>query len=296
MRERLRGRWTWLDTALDVQDRVGAVGGGALAASITLSGFLSLFPLLLVGIAATGFVAAGNEDLARDVVERMGLEGAAADMVTSAVDTAEGSRRAASVVGLAGLLWGGLAVVGAVAAASDAFWQVTGKGLWAKAHQLLWLVGVALAFLASLGLASLAALLPGPLTVLLLVATLVLDVALFLWTFTVLGATHVGWRTHLPGAVLAGVGFEVLKAVGTVLLPRSVASSSALYGTLGVVFAVLAWLALYGRLVVYSLALNVVRHEARAGTLTVEIEVPRIDGEVPLAANRGGAVVDRAEA
>jgi uncharacterized BrkB/YihY/UPF0761 family membrane protein len=75
-----------------------------------------------------------------------------------------------------------------------------------------------------------------------------------------------------------------------------VAGSSALYGSLGVVFAVLAWLAIYARLIVYGAVLNVVRYEQRAGTVTVEIEVPRIDGEVPLTANRGGAVDERADA
>ena len=78
-------------------------------------------------------------------------------------------------------------------------------------------------------------------------------------------------------------------------MPRAVASSSALYGSIGVVFAVLAWLLLYARLIVYGAVLNVVRYEAAAGTVTVEIEVPRIDGEVPLTANRGGAVDEKAD-
>jgi uncharacterized BrkB/YihY/UPF0761 family membrane protein len=90
-------------------------------------------------------------------------------------------------------------------------------------------------------------------------------------------------------------GFEVLKVVGGVLVPRAVAGSSALYGSLGVVFAVLAWLLLYARLIVYGAVLNVVRYEAGAGTVTVEIEVPRIAGEVPLSTNRGGAVDERAD-
>jgi uncharacterized BrkB/YihY/UPF0761 family membrane protein len=73
-----------------------------------------------------------------------------------------------------------------------------------------------------------------------------------------------------------------------------VASSSALYGSLGVVFAILAWLALSARLIVYAAALNVVRYEGEHGTVTVEIEVPNIRGQVPLGTNRGGAVSDTA--
>ncbi len=91
-------------------------------------------------------------------------------------------------------------------------------------------------------------------------------------------------------------GFEVLKFVGAIIVPRTIASSSALYGSLGVVFAVLAWLLVYGRLIVYGAVLNVVRYEKGAGTVTAEIEVPRIEGEVPLTTNRGGAVDEKADA
>jgi hypothetical protein len=84
--------------------------------------------------------------------------------------------------------------------------------------------------------------------------------------------------------------------VGSFYLPRAVSSSSALYGSLGVVFAILAWLAIGARLVVYCSAFNVVRHEQSHGTVTVEIQVPHIQGEVPLSVDRGGAVAEAAPA
>ena len=43
-------------------------------------------------------------------------------------------------------------------------------------------------------------------------------------------------------------------------MPRLVSQSSALYGSLGVVFAILAWLLLFARLLVYSSAVNAVTH------------------------------------
>ena len=95
--------------------------------------------------------------------------------------------------------------------------------------------------------------------------------------------------------MLAAVGFEVLKAVGSLYIPRAIASSSALYGSIGVVFAILAWLALYARLVVYGAVVNVLRWEAQEGTDTIAIEVPHHDGETPTTANRGGAVAEHAE-
>jgi uncharacterized BrkB/YihY/UPF0761 family membrane protein len=87
----------------------------------------------------------------------------------------------------------------------------------------------------------------------------------------------------------------VLKAVGALYVPRAIASSSALYGSIGVVFAVLAWLALYARLVVYGAVVNVLRWEAREGTDTIEIQVPHHEGQVPVTANRGGAIEEHAK-
>ena len=49
----------------------------------------------------------------------------------------------------------------------------------------------------------------------------------------------------------------MLKIAASVVVPRMVASSE-LYGPVGVVFAVLAWLLLFGRLVVYAAVVEVV--------------------------------------
>ena len=101
-----------------------------------------------------------------------------------------------------------------------------------------------------------------------------------------------GWRALLPGAAVCAVGFEVLKLVGTIYVPRLVASSSALYGSLGIVIAILAWLAFFGRLLVYGAVVNVLRWEGGHGTVQVPVEVPRVDNALAVGADRSGAVVD----
>ena len=295
MKRRWRDRWPWLDLVLSVSERFGAIGGGPLSSSITLATFLSLFPLLLVAIAVIGFVSSGDAGFTRSLISDLGLRGEAARIFEDAVSTAESSRQAASVIGLVGLLWSGLGVVGAIQTALNAAWQVTGRGLLDKLVALRWLLGAGALFLATAALGPVLGLLPGALKPLALLIGVAITTGLFLWTYTSLPHTSVGWRAHLPGALLMGVGFEVLKVVGGVYIPRAVSGSSALYGSLGVVFAVLAWLAIYARLIVYGAVLNVVRYEARAGTVTIEIEVPRVEGEVPLAANRGGAVEERVD-
>lgn len=285
-----RARWPWLDAVLRVTDRFGAVGGGPLASSIALASFLSLFPLVLVAVAVVGFWSSGDAGFATRLVGELGLRGSAATTVLDAIEVAEGSRRTASVVGLVGLLWSGLGVVGSLQAALNTVWQVQGRGLLDKLVALRWLVGAGTLFLATAALGPVLRFVPGPAKPLTVLVGLALSTALFLWTYTSLGHTNLGWRTHLPGALLVAVGVEVLKAVGALYVPRMVASSSALYGSLGVVFAVLALLVLYSRVIVYGAVVNVVRHEAVAGTDTVEIHVPHREGEDPVTGTRGGAV------
>jgi membrane protein len=285
-------RFPWLRTPLAVHMRVSDVGGGPLSSSIALAGFLSLFPLLLLGISVVGFVAAGRTDFAQEVIEQLGLTGDAADRMLDSIRQAEESRRAASVVGIVGLLWAGLGVIGTLEQALDATWQVKGRGWKSRPVGLGWLVGAGVLFLGSLSLGSLVTALPGPAAVPTVIVGLALDVVLFLWMFRTLTNVAVGWRDLVPGAIAGGVGLEILKLIGTIYVPRAATSASALYGSLGVVFAILAWLALSARLVLYASAYNVVRYERRHGTVTVGIEVPRIEGEVPLEATRGGVVSD----
>ncbi len=292
MLERILGpaaeRWAWVRTALRVQARFSEVHGGYLAAAVTVTAFLSLFPLLLAVIGLVGIISAGAENLPGDVIERLGLTGDAARMLRESFATAEQSGKAASVVGVLGLLWTGLGLVAAFQFAFDAVWQISGRGLKEKLFGLAWLGGAGLLFAVSFAATALVRLLPGPAWPLALAVTLVVGAALWLWTFKALTNRDVGWRSLVPGAVIGALGLEVLKLVGGVYVPRIVSSSSALYGSIGVVFAVLAWLLVFGRLVVYAAVVNVVRWEEDHGTVTVEIELPDVPGAVPVTATRAG--------
>ncbi len=299
--DRLRAlgkRWPWLGRALDVHQRVGEVNGGPVASSVTLTVFVSLFPLLLVAAAVVGFLAAGDPNVPGRIIDALSLQDEAARTVRTAVRTAQDSRQAASVLGLAGLMWSGLGVTNALALAVQTPWQQKAAGLRTRLDGLLWLLGGVVPFGGSVALSAAINFLPDAVPKVLtsfglVIAGLVVDFGFFLWTFWMLGDRRVGWRALVPGAVLGAIGFEVLKLVGTVVVPNLVARSSALYGPLGVVFAILAWLALFARLLVYASTLNAVLHERRSGTVTLEIKAPRIDPSVPVEADRGGAVVRR---
>jgi membrane protein len=278
-----------------VQDRYNELEGGMVAAAVTLSIFISLFPALLVGTAIVGFIAQGHVDLSGQIIDKLGLSGNAADTLREAVRTAAYSRKTASIVGLAGLAWSSLGVVQAIQLAVDRAWQVKGGAIVDRVKALGWLVATGVMIAATTaGTALIVSVLPGWAAPFMVVATVAVNILMFWLTFVLLGHQKVGWRPLLPGAVFAGVGLQALTLAGAFIVPRSVASSSALYGSMGVVFAILAWLYFFGRLLVYASTLNVVLYERERGTVTLEVEAPRMPGEVPLEATRSGVVVEAA--
>ncbi|MEO6988223.1 MAG: YihY/virulence factor BrkB family protein [Aquihabitans sp.] len=299
MKQRLRQlgqRWPWFDRVLDVQDRYGEINGSFVSSGITVAIFIAVFPLLLVAIAIVGFVASNNDQFASQLIDELGLTGTAAQTMTDSLERASNSKQAASIVGLLGLLWTGSGVAVALQQGIRAPWQERSAGMRDRFRGMAWLATAGLGFAASIALGGLLNVLPDGVPVVLITALAVIvgmtfNIGLFWWMFKGLGTGRVPNRRLLPGAIMAGVGFEVLKLVGTVYVPRLVARSSGLYGSLGIVFAILAWLALFARLIVYASTLNAVLYESTEGTVQVPVHVPDIAGKTPTAATRGGIAV-----
>jgi membrane protein len=174
---------------------------------------------------------------------------------------------------------------------------VIGRGIKDKLLGLAWLVGAALLFAVSFALTSVISALPGFLAPINLAFGVGVSFALFLWTMSVLPHHEgVGLKALVPGALVGAIGLEVLKVVGGIYVPRLVSSSSATYGSIGIVFAILAWLLFFGRLIVYSAVVNVVRWEEDHGTVVIDIRVPDLPGrQVDEVANRAGQQDPRAE-
>jgi inner membrane protein YhjD len=254
-------------TARRLSERYGEDSGGYLAAAIAYYGFLSLFPLLLLALSVVGFVLADRPGLRDDVAAQIsrsvpGLDALIGRNIGAVVKT----RAGAGLIGLAGLLWTGTGAAGAARnAVRRVFRQPLPRGL---VEDKVWLVvktiGLGLLALAATGLAGAVAGIEGggPAGIALLVAvplgTLALDTLLFLasyWTLTK-GRPH--WRSILPGAVFAAVGWTILKLVGAWYATRTLENSSAVYGTFAATVAILVLLYLGARLFVYGAELNAV--------------------------------------
>jgi membrane protein len=276
---RLRARLVRLpgvSAALDVQRRYTAARGSALAAAITLYGFLALFAVTLLAIAVLGFLSAGGTHLARDLPNQLGLSGQAARLVHRAVDSARRSRGVATIVGVLGLAWTGTSLAVVVADAYNAAWQVERRGLLDRVVGLVWLVGSGVPIAAGAAATALFSVLPGFFAPVVVVVALATNAALFIWTSWVLPNRRVPVRALVPAAALGAVALEALKVLGAYAVPHLVARSSEIYGTIGVVFALLAWLLVFGRVVVYVAIIEARNWERAHGDQQVDLEVPAL--------------------
>jgi uncharacterized BrkB/YihY/UPF0761 family membrane protein len=211
---------------------------GTHAAALAYQLFLSTLALSLVGVALMG--------LAEDVLPF--------DLPEAAREPFAGDAGASATLGIvsfAVLLWTASTLARRASNALRAVFR-TGRegavrgGLRAVATTLgLVLVVGALPVLTGIvTTVRVAAGFETPFRVLSLAATAALEFGLFLVAYTVLTPGRIGWRAHLPGAVVMTVGWELFKLVGGFLLAYYVSRARLLYGTIGAVVGLLVFLRL----------------------------------------------------
>ena len=243
-----------------VVKKFGDDQAGNLAALIAYYAFFSLFPLLLVFVTILGFVLHGDpsaqKSISTSVLGHFPVIG----------DQIRGKHLSGSVAGLViGTLTSLLAGMGITAAASHAFdhiWAVPLKkrpGFFAaKLRGLTVLAALGALFIIASGATGLLAGSIGPAAKIGgIVLAVLLNLALFLASFKLLGTAEVPLRKLLPGAIVASVLWEILQVLATVYINR-IKHSSGAYGVFALVIGVLAWLHLGAQMTVFSAEINVV--------------------------------------
>lgn len=261
---RQRAKRPWLDHVVRSGETYSERNGNHYAAAITYFSVLSIFPLLMIGFAVTGFVLSGNLSLLAefkagiaDAVPR-GLE----PTINEVVDASIEQRNAVGVIGLLAAVYSGLGWMSNLRDALTAQWgqQHTQRSfLRTLLSDLLSLLGLGLALVVSFGLTAAGTGLGSSLLrwlgvaddawarFLLAVAAIVLGLlanwVVFLWVLSRLPRERVSVRSAARGAAAAAIGFEILKQVFTVYLGIVVESPA------GSVFGPIIGLLLFANLV-----------------------------------------------
>lgn len=248
-----------------ITKKFGDDNAGALVSNLAYSAFIALFPLLLVLITVLQIVLAGNSKLRHSVTTStfhqfpiIGSE------LSSNIHALHRTSVISLVVGLLGLVWGSLGVSQAGLFAMSQIWNLPGpdrpnyiKRLGRSIGFLAVLGGglVVSTFLASFGtfgnhngwLGALGELLAAG-----------INVGQYVVAFRFLTPKAVNTRDLIPGAVVGGLLWTALLALGGYLIGHDLRNDSAIYGLFGMVLGLLAWVYLGAEISIYSAELNTV--------------------------------------
>lgn len=240
--------------------------GGYLAALITYYAFVSLFPLLLLMSTVLGFVLVGNPHLQEQI-----LHSALSQFPVVGSQLGDPKRIGGGpvglIVGILGALFGGLGVAQASQYAMNTAWSIPRNSrpnpVIARGRSLLLLATVGLAVLGTTVLSTLGASNAGSLgpiiRALVLVVSVAINTAAFVFAFRFAAARDLSARDVAPGAVAAAVIWQLLQTFGVVYVGHVVKTASATNGVFALVLGLLAFLYVTATAVVFCVEANVVR-------------------------------------
>jgi membrane protein len=236
-----------------------------LAALITYYAFVSLFPMLLLFTTALGVILWSKPEWRADIVDsalsQIPILGSQLDQP----DKLSGGT-AGVLIGIAGARYGGLGVGQALQNAMDSVWAVPRytrrDPLWSRLYSLLLLIVLGSALIATTVLTGIGRSLDslGFLgTVGIVVASLVLNTAVYVVAFRVTTVRSLSVRDVLPGAVLGAVLWQVLQWFGATYVSHVVATASVTNSVFAIVLGLLAFLYLVSMATMLCAEINVVR-------------------------------------
>ena len=240
---------------------------------ISFFGFLSIFPLLIVATTILGFVLQDNEDLQQRIIN-----GALDDIPVLGQQLKDDPTSLKGsvwvlIVGLVGALWSATKAFVAVQMAQDDTWEVgvDDRAMMPvqRGRALIGIVIIGASQIAGLGASSIvtAASLPLGGRILLIVATVAINIATIAAMYRYLTSAHPTWRDVWPGAIGAGIAFTLLHQFGTLIVVRISENASETYGNFALVLGLITWLGLLAIASVMGAEFNAALVARRDGSL-----------------------------
>ncbi|TKI07213.1 inner membrane protein YhjD [Martelella alba] len=256
-------------------DRMGSQFGAA----ITYFSFLSLIPILMVSFAGVGFFLASNPDILTDLINKIAdsiNDATLANTLKTTVRTAVAQRTTVGITGLLIALYSGLNWMGnlreAIRAQLRDEWERNPrdaeKFYMKYLRDLLSLFGLIIALCITLALTSIAgaaqarivsalgldaiAWLRPALTIIGLTISILANYLLFLWIFWIIPRHKPHSIAIFRGTLLAAIGFEAIKIIMTLTLPKLATSPSG--AAFGSVLGLMAFFYFFARLILFCAA------------------------------------------
>ncbi|MBD2791786.1 inner membrane protein YhjD [Xenorhabdus sp. 42] len=272
-------------------DRMGSQFGAA----ITYFSFLSLIPILMLSFAIAGFVLASNPDLLARLINGIAnsiSDPSLANTLKNSVDTAVNQRTTVGLTGLAIALYSGMNWVGNLRKAILA----QSRDVWERDHEdkekihsqyirdFFSLFGLLFALVVTLSLTSIAGSAQATIvralglegiewlhpawTSIGMAISVSANYLLFLWILWILPRHRPERKALFKGTLMAAIGFEVIKYIMTMMLPRLASSPSG--AAFGSVIGLMAFFYFFARLTLFCAAWIATAKETKPESLTRE--------------------------
>jgi uncharacterized BrkB/YihY/UPF0761 family membrane protein len=258
--DRWQRRTPWAGVPYAVMKKFGDDNANLLVVALAWYGFTAIFPLLLVVVTLFGFI--GAQSIGTGIIKTLHEFPVIGTSFNPASPGALHGSTPGLIVGLIGLVYGAQGVTQTAQQAMATIWhipQTQRSGFLTRlGRSLAGLVTIGGAFIvnafvtsyATGGTTSYAIRIP------VLAGLLIVNVALYFATFTLLTAKVIGPRGLIPGAILGAVAFTALITLGTGLMTHQLKNASATYGAFGTVIGIVTLLLLLAKLSMYAAELN----------------------------------------
>src|ERR1700722_6123380 len=258
--DRIQRRHGVLGFPYAVIKKYGDDDGGREAALMTYYGFLSIFPLLLLGVAVLSRVLADNPELRQRLVTAIVPAALRSTVETSL--TALPTSTIPFVVGLIGLLFSGTGVVFSASQTLNNVAAVPRRlraGFWSRYLRVFGMLAALLLGALAVVVTALPGV-PGAERAAAVLGSAVVIFAVLLFGAKVLLARPAPVRALWPAAVVGAAAVTLALNLGAPLLARLVSKAGAVYGSFATVAGMFALLYLVNQALVYAAEVAAVRY------------------------------------
>lgn len=272
-----------------------------MAAALAYYALFSLFPLLLLFLSVIGFLLDAGWPAALEAREYLLLITnealpAVGDLVIRAIESIQAARGVSWLIGLFGLLWSASGTFNQLHIALDQIWGFNGRSglrLTAKRRvmSVLFVLSLGLFLFLAQALKSvthwltiLTGRLPGGSSLISFGTWLfpfVVAVLVFGIMYRTFPSLPISWRDVWPGAVLAAIGWELLKWL-FVIYTAEFANWQAVYGPVAGVIGLLTWLYFSFTIILFGAEFAAARGSLRREQVGDEISVTPSAADLPV--------------
>lgn len=267
---KVRAKSSTIDLLVETLDGWGRHLSGRNASLLSFFTFLSIFPLMLAATTILGFVLEGNEDLQREIVNSAIAEIPVLGAQLKADPASLDGSVWALLIGLLGAIWSSTKAFVGLQGALDDVWEIDldnrANIAVKRGRAVVGLLLIGSAQIGSIAIATVvaAADLPGVSQLLLILATVVLNIVVLAAMYRFLTSAEPTWHDVWPGAIVAGIVYSLLQHFGTRIVEQIQNGASDTYGQFAIVLGLVTWLGLIAIATLMAAELNAALVRRRA--------------------------------